>query len=49
MAEPDDDERAIRDLVETWMRATNAGDFHAVLELMADDVLFLTPGKEPFG
>jgi uncharacterized protein (TIGR02246 family) len=44
-----DDERAIRELVETWMTASNAGDFATVLDLMTDDVLFLVPGQEPFG
>jgi uncharacterized protein (TIGR02246 family) len=44
-----DDERAIRALVQEWMRASKAGDTAAVLDLMADDVLFMTPGAEPFG
>jgi uncharacterized protein (TIGR02246 family) len=44
-----DDERAIRELVETWMAASKAGDTEDVLALMTDDVLFLTPGREPFG
>src|SRR5689334_7780507 len=44
-----DDERAIRELVETWMRATKAGDLATVLGLMADDVVFMVPGREPFG
>ncbi|MCV9940018.1 SgcJ/EcaC family oxidoreductase [Boseaceae bacterium BT-24-1] len=44
-----DDERAIRDLVETWMSATKAGDATTVLGLMSDDVVFMVPGAEPFG
>jgi len=44
-----EDERAIRELVETWMDASSRGDTAAVLELMDDDVLFLTPAREPFG
>jgi uncharacterized protein (TIGR02246 family) len=44
-----DDERAIRDLVETWMSATKAGDAATVLSLMSDDVVFMVPGVEPFG
>lgn len=44
-----DDEQAIRDLVETWMSATKAGDAAAVLDLMSDDVVFMVPGAEPFG
>ena len=43
------DEKAIRDLVEKWMTATKAGDTETVLSLMADDVVFMVPGKEPFG
>jgi uncharacterized protein (TIGR02246 family) len=43
------DERAIRELVDTWARATEANDIDTVLGLMADDVVFLTPGGEPFG
>jgi uncharacterized protein (TIGR02246 family) len=44
-----DDERAIREVIATWMRASAAGDVAAVLELMTDDVVFLVPGQEPFG
>lgn len=44
-----DDERAIRDLVETWLSATKAGDAETVLGLMSDDVVFMAPGAEPFG
>jgi len=44
-----DDEREIRELVETWMDASRRGDTAAVIELMTDDVLFITPGREPFG
>ena len=44
-----DDERAIRELVETWMKASKSGDLEQVLDLMADDVLFMVPGREPFG
>jgi uncharacterized protein (TIGR02246 family) len=31
------DERAIRELVQTWMTATKAGDIQTVLSLMTDD------------
>lgn len=44
-----DDERAIRELVDTWMAASKAGDIETVLDLMADDVLFVVAGREPFG
>jgi hypothetical protein len=43
------DERAIRDLVATWMAASQAGDTAKVCSLMADDVIFQVPGREPFG
>jgi uncharacterized protein (TIGR02246 family) len=43
------DERAIRDLVATWMKATQSGDQRTLLGLLTDDVVFLTPGQEPFG
>ena len=44
-----DDERAIRELVQTWMDASRAGDTAKVLSLMTDDVVFTVPGQEPFG
>lgn len=43
------DELAIRDLIDTWCRATEAGDTAALAPLMADDMVFLAPGREPFG
>ena len=43
------DETAIRNLIDTWMRASAAGDADTVLSLMADDVIFMVPGREPFG
>lgn len=43
------DERAIRELVNTWMKASRAGDTEIVLGLMSDDVIFMVPGREPFG
>lgn len=44
-----DDERAIRQVVETWMAASRSGDLATVLGLMAEDVVFMVPGREPFG
>ncbi|CAG9268953.1 YybH family protein [Paraburkholderia unamae] len=44
-----DDERAIRELVQTWMDASRAGDTATVLSLMTDDVVFTVPGQAPFG
>jgi uncharacterized protein (TIGR02246 family) len=43
------DEQKIRQLVSTWMAASKAGDVETVLSLMADDVIFLTPGQEVMG
>ncbi|MBZ9770887.1 SgcJ/EcaC family oxidoreductase [Mesorhizobium sp. CA6] len=44
-----DDATAIRQAVETWMAASRKGDLETVLGLMTDDVVFMVPGKEPFG
>jgi uncharacterized protein (TIGR02246 family) len=44
-----DEKRAIRDMVATWMKASEAGDLSTVLSLMADDVIFMVPDREPFG
>ena len=44
-----DDERAIRELIATWMAASRAGDVETVLSLMTEDVVFMVPGREPFG
>jgi uncharacterized protein (TIGR02246 family) len=41
------DEEQIRQLVATWMAATKAGDVDTVLDLMAEDVVFLVPGRPP--
>ena len=43
------DEQAIRNLVQTWLAASKAGDLETVLKLIADDVVFMVPGQEPFG
>ncbi len=39
------DEAEIRQLVSTWMEASQAGDIETVLSLMAEDVVFLVPGQ----
>lgn len=44
-----DDERAIRNLVTSWMAASRAGDTQKLLSLVTEDVVFMTPGREPFG
>jgi uncharacterized protein (TIGR02246 family) len=42
-----DDERAIRDLIDEWHRASAAGDVKTLLGMMDEDVIFLTPGNPP--
>src|SRR4029453_4248723 len=44
-----DDVRAIRNLIDRWMKASKAGDTASVLSMMTDDVVFMTCGGEPFG
>jgi uncharacterized protein (TIGR02246 family) len=39
------DDQKIRDLVSTWMSASKAGDVDTVLSLIADDAVFLVPGR----
>ncbi len=43
------DEQEIRDLVSRWLEASKAGDVATTLSLLSDDVVFMTPGQEPFG
>ena len=43
----DEDRKAIRELIATWMRATGDGDLPTLLALMAEDVVFLVPGQPP--
>jgi len=43
------DERAIRDLVTTWMTASQTGDLQTALSMISDDAVFMVPGREPFG
>jgi len=38
------DEETIRQLVATWMAASQSGDVETVLSLMTDDAVFLVPG-----
>ena len=44
-----DDERAIRQLINTWLAASKAADTATVLSLMTDDAVFMVPGQKPFG
>src|SRR6185503_14080929 len=47
--EMSDDVRAIQKLIERWMKASQAGDTASILNMMADDVVFMTCDREPFG
>ncbi len=44
-----DDERAVRELIDAWVAASRAHDVAALLAMMTDDVVFMTPGRAPFG
>lgn len=44
-----EDEQAIRQLGETRLAASPRGDIDSVPGLMTDDVVFMAPGREPFG
>jgi uncharacterized protein (TIGR02246 family) len=44
-----EDERAIRELIDTWLAASKAGEVSKVLSLMSEDVVFMVPGQKPFG
>src|SRR5271154_7425179 len=44
-----DDARQIRELIDSWIEASNAGDVPALMDMMTDDVIFMTPGRPPFG
>ena len=41
------DEQAIRELVADWLRFTTDGDLPRLLNLMAEDVIFLAAGQPP--
>ena len=44
-----DDAGQIRELIASWIAASNAGDVPALMDMMTDDVIFMTPGRPPFG
>ena len=44
-----DDVRQIRELVDSWIAASKAHDLPALMDMMTDDVVFMTPGRPPFG
>jgi len=43
----DTDAQQIREVIATWLRASAADDLETVLSLMAEDVVFLLPGRPP--
>jgi len=43
-----DDEKAIRELIATWVRAAEAADYAAVVSLIAEDGVMLIAGLPPF-
>src|SRR5258707_10043722 len=43
------DVREIRTVHSIWIDAVNAGDLACLLTLVAEDVVFLTPGQAPLG
>jgi uncharacterized protein (TIGR02246 family) len=45
----EDDERQIRKLIDAWIAASNARDLPALMDMMTDDVVFMTPSRAPFG
>jgi uncharacterized protein (TIGR02246 family) len=45
----EDDARQIRQLVDSWIAASKAHDLPALMDMMTDDVVFMTPGRPPFG
>ena len=44
-----DDKGQIRELVDSWIAASKAHDLPALMGMMTDDVIFMTPGRPPFG
>ena len=49
MSAEEDDTRQIRQLVDSWIAASKAHDLPALMDMMTDDVVFMTPGRAPFG
>jgi uncharacterized protein (TIGR02246 family) len=45
----EEDTRQIRRLVDAWIVASKGHDLPALMEMMTDDVVFMTPGRAPFG
>jgi uncharacterized protein (TIGR02246 family) len=45
----EDDARQIRELIDSWIAASNGRDLPALMGMMTDDIVFMTPGRAPFG
>ncbi len=41
------EKQKIREVIDTWMHASAEGNLQLVLSLMAEDVVFLLPGRPP--
>lgn len=44
-----EDERQIRKLIDAWIAASNGRNLPALMDMMTDDAVFMTPGRAPFG
>jgi uncharacterized protein (TIGR02246 family) len=44
-----EDARQIRALVDSWIAASKAHDLPALMGMVTEDVVFMTPGRAPFG
>jgi len=47
MNSEDQEQKKIREVIDTWLSATAQGDLQTVLGLMAEDVVFLIAGQPP--
>jgi uncharacterized protein (TIGR02246 family) len=45
----EDDARLIRELIDAWISASSARNLPALMDMMTEDVVFMTPGRAPFG
>lgn len=43
------DENAIRDTIREWLKASKEGDSRTLSSMLDDEVLFVVPGRQPFG
>ncbi len=43
----ENEKQKIRDVIDTWIKASSENDLDRVLPLMAEDVIFLLPGQPP--